>query len=151
MTLEDIYFGAGNLINGLIRKEHSAQGHYLTSELENSLEFEIRNQSLIGSAVYYAVTLNEGLRPDQISPKMFPGLINYFVLRGLSLEEAKKAAGATFNKWKNEGMSTQASKRFSSTGGRQHFIEAAMLNPAIDEYMSNTLDFVFPDLKNETV
>lgn len=159
MTIETIYNAVAVLINNLIRREHTAQGHYLTGELENSLDYKTKRlgnvATLEGYAIWYAKTLNEGLQPSQISMKMLPGLVSYFVLRGLNPVEAKRAAGATINKWKQEGMSTQASRRFSQTGGRQHFIEAAFTHPEIDDTMSTLLDFAVEEkmnkVKSETI
>ena len=159
LQIEDIYLGASRLINKLILDEFRAQGHSLTGAFEESLEGKTTKTrytaTLTGYGLSYGMVVNKGYTPSQISDKMFPGLVEYFVKRGLNITQAKRAAGATIAKWKNEGMSTQASKRFSSTGGRQHFIEAAMLDTSIDQYMTDTLDFgidqKFSLVKNETI
>jgi len=161
INITDIYFGAQRLINEAIRIEHSAQGHNLTGTLENSLNGKItkngRHDILSGFAVKYAKTLNEGIKPQDVNSNVIPGLIKYFILRGLGPKEAERAAVATFYKWKQEGMSTEASKRFSSTGERQHFIERAFEKNenALDSYMLNTLDFSinehYSKTKSETI
>lgn len=157
MTIEQIYLGAENLINQLVREEFQAQGHSLTGAFELSLDGEVTKTRYTATlAVYgltYGMTVNTGLSPDKISWKMLPGLTEYFIKRGVA--DAKGAATATIKKWMTEGMSTQASKRFSQTGGRQHFVEAALLNSSIDEYMDNLFEFgideKFNKVKNETI
>jgi hypothetical protein len=159
MKIETILEGAKRIINDLIHREFIAQGHYLTGASLQALEGRVvkfvRSASLNGYGLPYMARVNEGIEPENIKPNMIPGLIRYFVLRGLVLPEAEKAAWRTYAKWKKEGMSTQASKRFSSTGGRQHFIELAFLNTGLDEYMNNIFDFAvdeeFKKTKNETV
>lgn len=155
MTLQEILISGSKVINDLIKKEHTAQGHHLTGTLERSLEGEVIKNNLIGRAVYYAKTLNEGVLPENISSKSIPGLVKYFILRGLNPQDAQRAAFLTFRKWKREGMSTQASKRFSKTGGRQNFIEAAFLNPEIDQHFISLFDFAVDEQykknKSETI
>lgn len=157
MLIEDIYLGASSLIRQLILDEFRAQGHSLTGAFESSLDYKINKTrytaTLTGLGLKYGLVLNEGLDPNEIKDSMYPGLVKYFVLKGA--QDPKRAAILTLRKWREEGMSTQASKRFSTTGGRQHFIEAAMLNPAIDQYLENTFDFgidnIFNRVKNETI
>lgn len=157
MTIETILEGAEKVIHDLIRREHSAQGHFLTGASERALEGRIikgvRFASLNGYGLPYMKRVNDGVAPEDIKSNMVPGLIKYFVLRGVV--DAEKAAWRTYAKWKKEGMSTQASKRFSRTGGRHHFIELAFLNTGLDEYMNTSFDFAvdeeFNKIKNETV
>lgn len=159
IPIEDIYLGASRLINQLILEEFRAQGHSLTGEFERSLEsetFKTRyTATLTGKGLSYGMTVNKGLEPNQIKKSMIPGLVEYFKKRGFSPQQSEAYAVATYKKWKQEGMSTQASKRFSSTGGRQNFVEAAMLSNKIDEYMLVSFDFgideQFSRLKNETI
>lgn len=156
VLIEDIYLGAARLINDLIRTEFKAQGHTLTGAFEDSLTYEVTKTKniakLVGKGLSYGMLVNDGYTPSQISDKMFPGLMAYFIKRGLDAANAKQAAGATIKKWKNEGMSTQASKRFSATGGRQHFVEAAFTgNEAIiDGYIGNLFDFAIEEQYNRT-
>lgn len=159
MNVEDIYRGAEKLINHLIIEEFQAQGHSLTGDFERSLEGEITKTkytaTLTVKGLVHGMIVNTGVVPDRIKDNMLPGLINFFILKGLPQKEATGAALATMKKWKQEGMSTQASKRFSTTGARQHFIEAAFLNPAIDDLLLNLFDFgvdeQFKKTKSETV
>lgn len=155
MKLELIYQGAANLIHQLIRKEHTAQGHHLTGNFENSLEARVGKTILTGHGASYGMLVNEGVESSKISFKMLPGLIRYFLLRGFPENEAKRIARATVLKQMQEGMSTQASKRFSTTGARHHFVEAAFLDPAIDQYMTSSFDFAvneeYSKTKSETI
>lgn len=156
MTIEDIHSGLANLINQYIKQEHSAQGHYLTGSLEGSLENKLikfaKSDILAGFAIYYAKVIEEGLEPDRVSFKMLPGLTKYFILRGYGPQEAKRIAGATINKWKTEGLSTQASKRFSKTGSRHHFVEATFIGKSVemDNYMGSNFDFAVDEQYNKT-
>lgn len=146
-TIEDIYQGAHLLIADFLRKESSDQGHYLTGALEDSLDRSItksgRTRTMEGFAVNYAKFVNEGVPAESASMAQFPYLVRYFQQRGLPEKEAKGAAAATIKTWMKEGMSTQASKRFSKTGSRQNMVENAFVGNAdkIDEYMTNSFDF----------
>lgn len=159
MTIEDIHIYLAKFINKLVIDEFRAQGHSLTGEFEKSLTPTTNKTkytaTLTVKGLKYGMIVNEGIAPSQVRDSMLPGLVNYFLLRGLSQKEASGAALATLRAWKKEGMSTQASKRFSSTGARQHFIDAAFLNPEIDEQALNLIDFgineQFSKTKNETV
>ncbi len=161
LTIEEIYRGAEALINQLIRKESSAQGHYLSGALENSLTAEIHKAGkanvMEGFAIDYTKYVNEGVPAASASMKQFPFVYKYFLARGLGDKEAKGAAAATIKKWMKEGMSTQASKRFSETGARQHMIQSAFVGgqPQIDEYMNSVFDHSmeeqFQQTKSETI
>lgn len=161
MDIKEIYDGAEKLINQYIKKESTDQGHYLTGAMEDSLSHRVKKQgrayTMEGFGVHYAQYVNEGVPAESASMKQFPFIKRYFQQRGLGEKEAGAAAAATIRKWMKEGMSTQASKRFSSTGARQHFVESAIVGneSKIDEYMSNSFDFsideTFHKTKSETV
>lgn len=161
MDIQDIYKGAENLLNQLIKDELGKQGHYLSGGLENSLSAKVtegsKEQVMTGEAAYYAKFVNDGVPAQSASFKQFPFIVDYFKQRGLSEQEAKRAAAATINKWKSEGMPTQASKRFSSTGSRLNVIESVFTGneSKIDEYMGNSFDFAvneaFKKEKDETI
>lgn len=161
LSMTDILIGGARLINSFIREEHRLQGHDLTGEASRSLDYKIsqtaRQFILEGTAVSYMKIVDQGLEPDQIKSSMIPKLETYFVLRGLPPGEAKNAALATYFAWKKEGMSTQASKRYSQTGARQNFIESAFIGhePEIDSYFINAFDFnveeEYRKTKSETI
>jgi hypothetical protein len=160
--VEEIYRGAENLINQLIRQESAAQGHYLTGAMDDSLSMKIKKQGkekvMEGFAVLYTQFVNDGVPAESASMKQFPFVVKYFQLRGLDEQSARGAAAATIKTWMKQGMSTQASKRFSSTGARQHMIESAFTGgeSVLNEFMSNSFDFAIEEgfqsiSKNETV
>lgn len=165
-TIDDIYRGAERLINEFIRKEMVAQGHHLTGAMEESVESNTFKQKkaevMEGVAVYYTQFVNDGFPPQSASFKQVPFLIEYFIKRGYPVKsttgvDATSLAFATVAKWMKEGMPTQASKRFSSTGSRTNMIENAFVaNEAkLDSYMSSGFDFLVDEHyrkeKSETV
>jgi hypothetical protein len=161
IAIEEIYAGAEILINEILRKEIVDQGHHLTGAMEDSLDYKVlktgKAQVMEGFAVDYTRYVNNGVPAQSASMKQFPFLKAYFTKRGLSEKEAGGAAAATIKKWMKEGMSTQASKRFSKTGARQRMIESAFTGGGnkIDEYMGNAFDFgieqKFQETKSETI
>lgn len=161
MPIKDIYAGAENLINQFLKKESFSQGHFLTGKLEESLRATFSRAGkadvLEGFAVYYAQYVDQGVPPESASFKQVPFLIEYFKKRGYGEKEATAFAFATVKKWMKEGMSTQASKRFSSTGSRQNFIENSFVgnDARLNDYMENTFDFAveeqFQKEKSETI
>jgi hypothetical protein len=160
-TIQEIYAGAERLINQIIRKEIVDQGHHLTGSMEDSLDYGVLDNGkeviMEGFAVHYTKFVNDGVPAKSASMKQWPFLVEYFKLRGLPEKEAKGAAAATIKVWMKEGMSTQASKRFSKTGARQNMIESAFTgNEArIDQYMTDSFDFVveekFQQERSETI
>lgn len=164
MTIKEIYQGAQRLIDQIIRKESSAQGHFLTGALEDSLDSSVAKEGkadvMQGLALYYAQFVNEGVPASSVSWKQFPFLVEYFKKRGVTGDDdrdAKAAAAATIRVWMRDGMPTQASKRFSSTGSRVQMIENSIAGNGskIDGYMGDAFDFhveeEFQNEKNETV
>lgn len=165
-TVKEIYQGAEKLLNELISKESDEQGHHLTGKLNDSLTSQISNTSradiMQGFAVSYAQYVDQGVPASSVSNKQIPFLIEYFIKRGYPVYshsglDATKLAFMTLSKWKKEGMSTLASRRFSTTGARQNFVELAFIGggPKIDEYMGNGFDHIveeqFQKSKSETV
>ena len=84
-------------------------------------------------------------------------LFKYFILRGLPQNEAMSAAVRTYKKHKEEGMPTEASKRFSKTGERKHFIERTWkeneqkIDSIFDLGMDNIFNEEFKKQKSETI
>lgn len=160
-TIADIYKEASVLIKGIIRHEIVAQGHHLTGALERSVKSEIaasKNKDILqGFAVYYSHFVEEGVPAASASFKQFPFMVAYFIQRGLNEKEAKAAAAATIRVWMKQGMSTQASKRFSDTGSRQHAIENAFVGneDKVDDFVTNGIDRVIEERfqleKSETI
>lgn len=147
-----IYRGAQKIIERAIRQESQTQGHTLTGTMETSLSAEHTSKAgeevLEGTAVGYTSIVNDGFPASSASFKQFPFLVQYFQLRGLPEEEAKRAAAATIRVWQREGMSTKASARFSKTGKRQEMIEDAFekAKADLDSYMDSSLNKAVDDL-----
>lgn len=167
-TIADIYEGAEKLINDVIRKEMVAQGHHLTGAMEDSLSSDIYKKAkadvMDGTAVYYTKFVEGGFPAASASFKQVPFLIEYFIKRGYPLASttpgtltATNLAFMTVKKWMKEGMPTQASKRFSSTGSRTNMINNALVgaDAKIDDFIGNGIDFIveerFQKEKSETI
>ena len=118
---------ARTTLNNALAKELKDQGHFLTGALEASINNSSRvieggNKSeLIGWALDYAQDLETGKK--RFGKNHLQELFKYFILRGLPQNEAMSAAVRTYKKHNEEGMPTEASKRFSKTGERKHFID----------------------------
>lgn len=124
----------------LIADEWTAQGHDLSGKFRSALTYTIRQESdatyidLIDGTSGYGAILNKGVTADHIpfSPgsgrktsKYIQGLTRYAMARmGASEKDAVSIAFAIAYKHKEEGMPTNASKRFSKTGERTRFVEA---------------------------
>ena len=147
-TIADIYEGAERLINEFIRKEMVAQGHHLNGRMEESLESDIfkkkKAEVMEGFAVDYTQFVEHGFPASSASFKQVPFLIKFFQQRGYDEQNATAFAFATVKKWMKEGMPTQASKRFSTTGSRTNMIENAFIGNEgkLDDYMTAGFDFV---------
>lgn len=127
------------IISDLIKQDISTklkeQGHNNTGSLLNSISYKITQtaDSIITDFYLnnYGNIVDFGVRANRIpyrrgsgakKSKYIDGLINYFKSKGLSDAESKRAAFATANVHKQDGMPTKASSRFSKTGERTGFI-----------------------------
>ncbi len=152
------------LLNNALAKELNDQGHYLTGALERSMGasavIDKSNETeLIGFALDYAQDLEDGKKGSDIGNMKthIAELFKYFLLRGLSQNEAVDAAVRTAKRHKKEGMPTEASKRFSKTGERKHFITRTWSEnqQKVDSLMDFGMDSMFNEeftkQKNETI
>ncbi|MFB6453723.1 hypothetical protein ACE38W_00505 [Chitinophaga sp. Hz27] len=170
MNLIEIQRGGQQIIEAAIKAESRSQGHYLTGSMEASLSGTIENTGnekiLTGTANGYTIYVNGGVPAKKIpyapgsgakTSQYITGLMNYWRLRGLSEEEAKRAAFATANVHKKQGMPTAASTDYSSTGERTKMIERAFekKQTELDNWMTNGFDQIveeeFQKTKSETV
>ena len=127
------------IISDLIKQDISTklkeQGHNNTGSLLNSISYKITQtaDSIITDFYMnnYGNIVDLGIRAKRIpyrlgsgakKSKYIDGLINYFQSKGLSDAESKRAAFATANVHKQDGMPTKASSKFSKTGERTGFI-----------------------------
>jgi hypothetical protein len=170
MSVITVQRGAQRIIEEGLREESRNQGHTLTGAMEESFGAFIEplgvETRLTGTANGYTLYVNGGVPSKRIpfapgsgakSSKYITGLINYWRLRGLTEEEATRAAFATAHKHKEEGMPTDASYRFSSNGQRLKLIETAFAKKerALDAHMFTGYDQLveseFQKTKSETV
>lgn len=122
----------------LLREELKAQGHVNTGKLSNSIEYSIREVTLIVTGTMYAedygIKLDTGLKPDEIprsgtaSQKYVAGLVDYFRSKGFSTKASQVVAIRTFFAHQREGMPTRASFKFSSNGYRTGWISRTLEN-----------------------
>lgn len=141
--------------------EWKAQGHNLTGNAIQQLETRIMEGGdliIQGYVVDYMANINAGVTASNIpyspgsgasSSKYIAGLIDYVKRRmGKSDREAKSIAFAIASRQKKEGMPSKASARFSSTGKRTGFIEAALegvepeLAQLIERGVEESINFV---------
>lgn len=166
-TIYQVLKKAQKTLDEALKKELRDQGHHLTGELEGSITGEITalpdGWQLIGTSLSYGQILNAGVRPDRIpfsgtggggggKSQYIEGLKRFFMLRGLSEKEAQGAAFATAKKHQQEGMATDASERFSSTGTRFQFIKYAeeKVSQVCDTIVSDGIDEVVDNVYNQT-
>lgn len=139
------------LIQKELRQQLRDQGHYLTGTLERSIVSRIvlnseQGTTIQGVAINYAGILDQGTTAARIpfggvfqrgpaprigyvkKSKYIQALQNFFMLRGLDPKEALSAAFATAKKQKNEGMPTEASRRFAKSGVRTFFLEVTEIS-----------------------
>lgn len=124
-----------------IRKELRDQGHVLTGTLERSIETDIKEEVTIMSFLIYledyGLNIDGGIPSEKIpftapsgrggTSKYIEGLKRFWMLRkGLSGPEATRAAFATANRHKQEGMPTSASYGFSNNGRRLGFFSGTI-------------------------
>lgn len=162
MPKPSIYRVVNSLYRRLLREEAINQGHDLTGEMIDSVKVtttkfgnNYRYEVFIAD---YARYVNYGIRPENVSWKMYPGLIHYFKLRGFAEASAKKFAAMTIQKWLVEGMPTGFSSVYSKTGERTNFIELAFINRdeeanrELERAFEIEVDIIFKSkLKSETI
>jgi len=124
-------------IKEAIADEWQAQGHDLTGKFREGMTYQIKNTAdstfifiLDNTDSSYGKIINEGVKAEQIlypyARKRIAGLTMFAKLRmGASDKDAVSIAYAIATKHAQEGMPTPASKRFSKTGNRTHFVEDA--------------------------
>ena len=143
----------GDEIIKYIGDEWQAQGHDLTGKFKDSLKYKInRGEDFVELDVigeHYGGIINEGVTADQIkypfAKARILGLTNYAKLRmGASDKDAVSIAFAIATKHAREGMPLPSSRRYSKTGERTKFIEAAekkfkqIIEDNVNNNMNNT-------------
>jgi hypothetical protein len=136
--IKDALEQAMKVLQGDLRDELKAQGHYNTGKLHDSIEYEIKvsGSTVVANVVCedYGLIMEFGVSPGRIpfsgtkrgsggggKSKYIEGLITFFENKGLAGKEAVGAAFATAMTHKHEGMPTNGSFRFSKNGERLGF------------------------------
>lgn len=109
------------------------QGHRGTGKLIASLKYKVDNINLklVITSKFYAIFVNNGVRPSQIKSPFAPPRIEAlrkWVMRvlGKSDKEAQGLAYAIAQTHKKQGMPTANSYRYSKNGRRKNFVKFAI-------------------------
>jgi hypothetical protein len=142
INLKPIYEKANKVMEQTIIEELRSQGHYLTGELENSINGKVTDDGVEGFALDYQKFMQRGFPASSASWKQFPFVVKYFIARGYSEEDSKRYAAMTINKWKKYGMPTPDSRIHSSNGFRTNFLDRAdrMASPQVDQIITDGID-----------
>lgn len=146
-----------------LKRTLDEQGHKLSGTLESSLmahNIVTLNGALLNFYYEdYGVPLDTGVPANKIpfspgsgakSSKYIDGLMRYVKARmNVSGDkEAKSIAFAIAYKQKREGMSTEASKRFSTTGKRNNWVNNTLerIDDELTELINRTLSAILDDM-----
>lgn len=117
------------LMQGRFRASLKAQGHVNKGNLSDSIAYTVEVSGDIGigkmELADYGIYVNVGVSASRVNYPI-QVMIDWWQDRGLSEREATRAAWATRAVHKREGIPTRASARFSETGDRLGFVEAAV-------------------------
>jgi hypothetical protein len=131
----------GEDVKGLMIDQWEMQGHVMpNSKFIEQLEYEITEEEgtifIRWYGVDYAKYINRGVEAGNIPyrrgsgakrSKYIQGLIKYVERRmGIGGREGVSIAFAIANKHKQEGMPTEASKKYSQTGKRTGWLDEAI-------------------------
>ena len=149
-----------NLALQAVAIEWKNQGHNLTGNAIQQLETRIvqagNNTIILGYMVDYMAELNEGTKAKDIPrpgtaeyDRLIVKLSDYARKRGMQGKRTyEQIAQAIVSTWYRGGRPTKASARFSSTGKRTGFIEAALdgvepeLAQLIERGVEESINFV---------
>ena len=156
-----------------LKSKLEAQGHGSrnASKLIDSVEFDITaSANILVAGMYledYYIFVERGVNASRIpyggrgtgrggTSKYIQALIRYWRLkRGLPEKEAKRAAFATANKHKEEGMPTRSSFRFSKDGTRLGFVESTLktyesrVAEILEQRIGNNIDTTLTNILNQ--
>lgn len=132
--LTDILRDISEMLRQMLIKELEEQGKRNTGELADSIRYEIQATSKAVVSYFYAKDYwkqqEEGVPAsefeDMLSSNAFleyvQKLAKYFESMGYGTSEAYRFGINTANKHTEEGMPTEASRRFSTNGRRTGFV-----------------------------
>lgn len=122
-------------LQGKLRYSLAAQGHTDTGRLGKSITFTVERagDTTIGKMYFddYGIFVNVGVRAENVRYPIRV-LIEWWQRKGLQGREAIRAAYATRAVHRREGIPSRGSYKFSATGQRTKFVEAA-ITPNLDE------------------
>lgn len=161
MTFEEVNIQ----ICDAIKAELRAQGHYDTGALEASITpvivSEGSNMVLTASALGYLGQLEEGVPASQISinDADLSKIKAWSIRRGMAFNDrqADKVVALIIRRWKQEGMPTENSRAFSSTGFRTEAVKDAFDDhdqqfvASLDNAAIGGLDAIFLQSKSGVV
>jgi len=144
-----------------VKDELDRQGHKGTGKLKDSIRYEIRKfPGIIEAVVFmadYGRYVDRGVKAANVpfsgtnrgsggggTSKYIQGLQQFWMLKGLSRDEALSAAFATAHKHKKEGMPTNDSFDFSQNGKREGFFSDTLdtFEMEIENLVEETQDVV---------
>lgn len=142
-----------------LKTELRLQGHYLTGELERSINSDLvedgNGVTLEVVAADYINQLETGLTPDEIffGEAYTSGILRYVQLRfKVAGQEAIEIAGKIIAMHAREGMPTLASYKYSETGNRTEVLEDTY-NTHEDQYdqiVEDSLGYELDELIDQT-
>lgn len=174
-VFEDAANKIGQIAIEAVKLELAAQGHRLTGALIDSVTYQVKQTAtgalIEGLLLDYGIPVNTGvpaanipyggggrgrtsrsrnIRGSSRASAYIAGLKLFAKLRfRVNEKEAQRIAFAIANKHKKQGMPTQASKRFSSTGKRTGAIQDGLANvddkiqEVINEVMTAYINIIF--------
>lgn len=167
---EDVGF-AMSLLKLQLKSKLEAQGHGRrgVSKLIDSIDYEIESTATIMVAGMYMedyyIFVEKGVKASRIpyypgsgrkTSKYIQGLIRFWRLKkGLSPRAAKRAAFATANKHKKEGMPSRSSFKFSKDGTRLGFLDSTLKKyenqvfEILDRRIGDKVELAFTDILND--
>ena len=145
------------LMQGRFRDSLKAQGHVNRGNLSESIQYKIEVSGDIGigkmELAGYGIYVNVGVKSGRVNYPI-QVMIDWWQDRGLSEREATSAAWATRAVHKREGIPTRASARFSETGDRLGFVEAAVeqsleeIGALIEQQYGSVIELNFSEFFN---
>lgn len=145
------------LMQGRFRDSLKAQGHVNRGKLSDSIQYTVEVSGDIGigkiELADYGIYVNVGVSVGRVNYPI-QVMIDWWQDRGLSEREATSAAWATRAVHKREGIPTRASARFSETGDRLGFVEAAVeqsleeIGALIEQQYGSVIELNFSEFFN---
>ena len=145
------------LMQGRFRASLKAQGHVNRGNLSDSIQYTVEVSGDVGvgkmELADYGIYVNVGVSASRVNYPIHV-MIDWWQDRGLSEREATSAAWATRAVHRREGIPTRASARFSETGERLGFVEAAVeqsleeIGALIEQQYGSVIELNFSEFFN---